>query len=118
MSGILSAIFCSAQDGKQGALGVLNDRGKCGEFLLNEKSRDFVRKRDSGDTRVGPVGCSEGIVYIDISEFAEALTETGHLGRIGFYAAAFCILGLALFLNVEADIFKKDDITRLDGGAG
>ena len=64
------------------------------------------------------MGGAEGIVHVDITELGKAGTECCDLGRIGLHAIALGVLGFALFLNVEADILKQDDFSRLECGTG
>ena len=108
----------TAENGKQRTLRVLDDGSKGAEFLFNQKSCDLVGKIHPGDAGVCAVGGAESIVDINITQFAQAGPEGGHICRIGFDAVSLGILGLALFLDMKTDILKQHDLARLQGGTG
>jgi hypothetical protein len=64
------------------------------------------------------VGGAEGVVDVDIAEFAEGGAEGGNLGGVRAEARAVFLLGLALLLDVEAEILEQEYLARLERGRG
>jgi len=108
----------TTKDREEGTLWVLKDGRESCQFLLDEEACNLVGELDAGDARVGSVGGAEGIIHVDVGELAEAGAESGDLSGVGLHAVPLGILGLALLLNVEADVLEQDDLAWLEGGAG
>jgi len=67
---------------------------------------------------VGAVGGAEGVVHEDVGELGQTGAELGDLGGIGLGGGAVLVLDLALFLDVEAEVFEEEHFTGLERGGG
>ena len=106
----------TAEDGEEGALGVLKSLGEVLELLLDEEARGALRQLDTDHRRVRTVRSAKGVVHIHIAELREALTEGGDRGGVGLGLRAVLVLDGSLLLDVEAEVLEEDD--GASGGVG
>ena len=99
----------TAEDGEEGALGVLKSLGEVLELLLDEEARGALRQLDTDHRRVRTVRSAKGVVDIHIAELREALTEGGDRGGVGLGLRAVLVLDGSLLLDVEAEVLEQDD---------
>lgn len=114
----------TAEDGKEGTLGVLQDLAKVLELLGHEESRGALLEVDTDHGRVSAVSGSEAavsvctetnhsrIVDVDIAELGKALAELLDVVLLGLGLLAV-YNALALLLDVEAEVLKEEDLSVL-----
>mmetsp|Transcript_22814 Transcript_22814/g.57099 ORF Transcript_22814/g.57099 Transcript_22814/m.57099 type:complete len:436 (-) Transcript_22814:26-1333(-) len=103
----------ASQDGEHGAVGVVQDLAKVVELLGHQEASALGVVALADHRRVGAVGGAEGVRDVDVGELAERGAELLDLGGVGLDLLAVD-LGLALLLDVEADVLEQDD--RAGGG--
>ena len=64
------------------------------------------------------MGGAERVVDVDITELRETGAERLNLFRVGLQLGAVFQLHLALFLDVEAEVFKQNNIAGFGLGTG
>lgn len=117
--------FSAAEDSQKRTFGLFEGFCKVFELLLHEKPTGTLREVHSYHGRVSTMSSAESIIYnirvcqkltdtdVDIGKRCERFSELFHIFWIGFYLLAFFILAAALLLNMEAKVFKKDNLTYI-----
>ena len=113
--------LCTAEDGEERTRRIVQNLVEGLEFLVHEEASGALRKFNTCHGGVGTVSGTESVVDVNVGELGEACTEglDGFLVGLDLFFGAVGVLDLALafFFDVEAEVFEKDDVTRLCSGA-
>ena len=102
----------AAEDREQRTLRMVEHRAERIQFLLHQVAARALRKLHAGHRAVIAMRGAEGVVDVNIAELREAGAKRLHLFRIGFELGAVFELHLALFLDVEAEVFEQESRRR------
>ena len=105
----------TAEDGKEGAIGALEDLCKVLELFLHEKPGSLFLEVDANHTSVSTVCSAKGIVDVEIAECGELVLEAVYDVLWDLYL----VWAFSLFGAMEAEVLEEDDGTVLgaiDGG--
>jgi hypothetical protein len=111
----------STEDSQERTFRFLKRFGKVLKFLLHKESRSTLRQVNSNHRRVSTVSSSKRIIYqltnlkrcntdINVCERSERFSEFRDFCRIRFSFLAFFIFGASLFLNMETQILKENNL--------
>ncbi|KAI6777240.1 hypothetical protein HG530_001185 [Fusarium avenaceum] len=98
----------TTEDGKEGALRLLEGLGEVLKLLLDEETGSLLGEVDTDHGGVSTV--SIGLLTdVNVAKSGQALAESLNLSLVGLGLVALLILGGALLLNVESEVLEEDD---------
>ena len=104
-----------SQNGQERSLWVAKSLAKVGKLLLHEETRGSDGKIDPNHGAVRTVGCTKGIIDIDITQLGERGSEGLHCLSAGLDLLPRAVHTFALLLNVETKVLKENN-TSCEGG--
>ncbi len=78
-------------------------------LFLHQKSCHSVFVGNSYHRAVGSVGGSKGVIYINVTEFSQLVSESCHCLFRAFYFVALIVFVFSFFFGVESNIFAEEN---------